>query len=706
MESLIRRVRGKFYDLGTTNKSFLEVSKTLHKLGVKNYLFMLEIKDPSIANLDPFSPNLTKEQIYRIITECTRNFWYYAREVVRIPASGSDSKGIQYRLNRGSLAQAYLALHGIDTWLNLPRQQGKTVGTLVLHSWIYNFATTNSKFIYINKDGPNAKSNLNLLKSLLDALPEYMHFDAIMEEDGKITKAVKNATTIKHPITHNEVITKSRAGSYEQALSMARGLTAPIIHFDETEFTPHIKTIVANSYSTFETASRYAKKNHAPYGRFFTSTPGDLDTQMGQEAAEMLTTTCKFSDHMYDMHYDFDDNKNELLQFVAANSESRIVYIEYHWESLGLTRAWYEKMCAGINDPITIKREILLQRIRGNNNSPYDPDAIQYIIDHVKPIIQEIYIKDYYRFDVYEKLVPTIPYLVGVDCSTGTGKDNNAITIINPYTVKPVAEFSCPYIGETKYEELLIELVRKYIPRSIVIIERNSVGDGIIDHLMNSEIVYNLYYDKNKDLMAQKFNDFSSVESMLKHETSKKSFYGVYTGPKSRETMMAILSRHMTEFKDNFVCQKLTDDICRLIRTNTGRIEAGPGFHDDNVMSYLIAMYVYYNGNNLAAFGYIKGQTIIEESRPAMTFRDLDPGVLPDDVIRAMEEQEATRIENDYASIYKNAVAQAQHESMALYKHGLVRNSTLNHSRDDQIESIGYDLSDGDLELFDELNSF
>ena len=42
--------------------------------------------------------------------------------------------------------------------------------------------------------------------------------------------------------------------------------------FDEPEFTNHIKTIVAHSVSTYETAARNAKRNHAMYGRIFTYT--------------------------------------------------------------------------------------------------------------------------------------------------------------------------------------------------------------------------------------------------------------------------------------------------------------------------------------------------------------------------------------------------------------------------------------------------
>ena len=104
-----------------------------------------------------------------------------------------------------------------------------------------------------------------------------------------------------------------------------------------------------------------------------------------------------------------------------------------------------------------------------------------------KKPIDELWLLEYYKFDVYKILNRNTPYLVGIDCSTGTNGDNNAITIINPYTLEPDAEFECSYIGETQYE-LLIKELSKVIPKAVIIIERNSVGDGIIDHLLHSEI--------------------------------------------------------------------------------------------------------------------------------------------------------------------------------------------------------------------------
>ena len=234
--SRIKRINGKYYDTGTKNSTFLQVARDLKKLNIKNYYFMLEIIDPYLINIDPFSDKLTQDDINRIILECARNIWYYLREICRIPANGGVA--MPYRANRGNIAQTWCVMHGLDSWLCLPRQQGKTQSALAIIAWAFSFGTNNSTFIFVNKDGGNAKENLQRLKDQIDALPEYLQFDQILEEDDnvqgkyKIVKAVKNATSMRHPVTKNRIIIKSRATNYESALSLARGLSSSILHFD------------------------------------------------------------------------------------------------------------------------------------------------------------------------------------------------------------------------------------------------------------------------------------------------------------------------------------------------------------------------------------------------------------------------------------------------------------------------------------------
>ena len=76
MAARIAKIGNKYYDIGTSNKSFLQVAKDLKTLGIKNYYFMLEIYDYSLIDVDPFAcdkngnTTLTKDQISRIMLEC------------------------------------------------------------------------------------------------------------------------------------------------------------------------------------------------------------------------------------------------------------------------------------------------------------------------------------------------------------------------------------------------------------------------------------------------------------------------------------------------------------------------------------------------------------------------------------------------------------------------------------------------------------
>lgn len=235
----IIKIGDKFYDFGTKNRSFVQLARDLATLGIKNCYFMLEIKDPSLVKINPYAVDkeghtaLTQDEIARVLLECKQNPWYYLREISRIPDQGGTA--VPYRANRGNIAQAWCIWKGYDSWLCLPRQKGKTQSAVAIQGWMYSFGTTNSDFIFVNKDGENAKTNLRRLKDQLELLPEYMQFDNYIDEDGINIKHQKNATFMKHPVTRNTVTVKSKATSYDNALSLARGLTAPIIHFDRLQ---------------------------------------------------------------------------------------------------------------------------------------------------------------------------------------------------------------------------------------------------------------------------------------------------------------------------------------------------------------------------------------------------------------------------------------------------------------------------------------
>lgn len=423
---------------------------------------------------------------------------------------------------------------------------------------------------------------------------------------------------------------------------------------------------------------------------------------MGLEAEQILGNTIKWTNRFFDMK-----TTEEMETYIRKQGDSnKIVYIEFQYYQIGLTRAWLENIAAMIGDKLTVRREILLQRIHGSSLSPYDQEDIEYINDRVCEPIREVYLMDYYRFDIYEEIDPSIPYIVSIDCATGNGGegDNNAITILDPYKVRPVAEFECCFIGETAFEKLIITMVDELVPRAIIVIERNSIGDGIIDHLLQTKIEPRLYFDKAKDLMEEKMRENQTVESMLKKQAEAKRFYGVYTEGKSREAMFTILARHIREKKDDFVTKNITRDISRLVRLPSGKIAAGPKMHDDSIMSYLIGLYVFYHGNNLELFGYEPGRD--EPEKRNQGIETYDPirlsEVLPPDVVRSIENQQIMEQQLDYNKMLLAAMKEAQKDSSRIAKSKAVKVST-----DYAAASTVYDEFDEgtiNLSLFDTLN--
>ena len=250
-------------------------------------------------------------------------------------------------------------------------------------------------------------------------------------------------------------------------------------------------------------------------------------------------------------------------------------------------------------------------------------------------------------------------------------------------------------------------LVTEILPRGVLCIERNSVGDSIIDHLMNGPARDRLYFDKAKDLVENNSTAMGTIESVLKRQASIKSYYGVYTSPKSRDDMVAILARHVNEYKDKFVTKNIIRDLSRLVRTSSGKIEAGPGFHDDSIMSYLIALYVYYHGNNLAVFGIIKGiQEDTEKNKGLKRADEIDPTLVSPDLIAAVKNQEILEAQqNEWTNLMRKATIQAQKDTYRLQKAGEVQNTIFEHTPGAVIEDIE---DDGrvDLSIFNNLNGF
>lgn len=157
----------------TSNESFIQMHFLLKDLGIKNNRFFLALYDSQLEEVDPHRDDLDIFTRGAILKELSKNPWYYIREVCRLIAPGQP-KGMKFSLHRGNLASIWCALNDISQILLMPRQHGKSIGTVSIMQWITYFGTTNTKMVFFNKKFSDSKLNLLRLTEIVDLWPEWL----------------------------------------------------------------------------------------------------------------------------------------------------------------------------------------------------------------------------------------------------------------------------------------------------------------------------------------------------------------------------------------------------------------------------------------------------------------------------------------------------------------------------------------------------
>ncbi|MCM1220663.1 MAG: hypothetical protein NC548_39860 [Lachnospiraceae bacterium] len=710
----LKQINGQWYDFGCKNESFLITANELRLLGIKNYYFMLRIDNPRLADIDPFNPKITQQEVTALMIEYRKNPWMFRRTAVRMR---TDKGIVPFGLHRGLAAALWNFDRNQDFCLNEPRQTWKTTGTLA-GGVLYAFQLSqNLKVHFFGKETENTQRNLMTLRDDIELLPEWLQFSKFLDSEGKIKKAKRSATNLENTQFHNSITIHPKPASLSHAQGMGRGGSGAILYFDEIEHTPYFGEILSNSAPLFKTASENAAAVGNPYCRIFTTTPGNLDTREGMESLPIIKSMIPWTEKIYDMTEEEIKNYKSAFMEDYHNSEEKhtrevidVFYLEYQYYQVRKDFNWVKQQYALSGDKMAIRREILLQRLRGSNNSPISPQDIEYLISNMKKSDQDVLINGKWRFRIYDHgqgyrsgvlkdFEESIPYIVGVDPAAGGGGDNFAVVVINPYNLKVAAEFKSPYMGQTPAVQMLITLVQDYIPNCCIVIEKNSMGIYLIQTLVDStSIKDNLYWsEKEADKQLADLTNESDDEYRLKALAAQYKKYGTYNTPKVRKGMLEILFRHVEECKEILNTEYLVDDICKLVRTSTGRIEAVKGEHDDVLFAYLHAMNIYYNGDNIENWNISR---LVHPILGAVEV-DLDKKVAEGDPFKGFFSTEQVTFTQE---VMDDAARQEEEIKEMVDKLPFVHDSIYSSSRDDS------DPFGGNVQLsshfFDQLNGF
>jgi hypothetical protein len=586
-----------YYQGNSTNKSFLRMYKFLKERGIVNNKFFLAIYDKELINVDPYSPNLSKQLKARILKECRINPWYFLREVMNMPVTGGFSR---YEMNRGNLALTFLVLNNINVTMMLPRQNGKTIGTVAIYQWLYWLASTNSEFIFSNKVYGDAQANLKRFSLMAECLPPYLRVE-------KLKKDKDNILAFSSGKIGNSIRLIPSATSTEDADKLGRGMTAPYEWFDEFAYSAFNYVIFPAAAPAAGKASEEAELRNGFYSKIITTTPNSIDLPEGQYCKSIMDMAAVFNEKIF---YDL-ESRESIRDYVSKNSDNDFVHVEFSWRQLGKNEAWYRKQCRDLQwDKLRIKREVDLEWTLSSDKSPFSEEELEEVSKYVIED-EDCYIIDSgysgYKIVLTEVFDPFKKVLLSCDCSGGLSKDRSVMLVIDAEDGHVIGGFYSSRISGPAFARLIATTADKIFVNSIIVVERNNHGIVIIDILAED--------NRAKSKLFYHYKDHADPDRENSVTTSHKRVYGIDTSPSSRDMMMNMLFKFVNEEPQTFRLKLILTELKTLERKRNGKIEAtgsGSGTntaHDDSIMAYLIGRYAMM----LPSFSYFKHRNIIKK---------------------------------------------------------------------------------------------
>jgi hypothetical protein len=567
--------------VGTTNESWLRLSRLLLAEGVRNNKFMLALFDGGLADVDPRSPTLTEEEQARVLVEIVRNPWYFWREVVCVPVPGGK---VRFELHLGNLFQLWCMCANLNSFLILPRQTYKTVSACCFYMWAYCFGTSNSHILFFNKELADSKNNLKRLKDLVEELPAWVREGVLRDP----VRDFNNMEYIQSGHRHNRIDAKASGKDPEHADLLGRGATVPLTWYDEMAFAKYIEETYSAAAPAGIKAKESAAFNGRPYGTCVTTTPSNLDSPSAEFAFRLKTGALQFRLPFYDY------GPARVREMIDSEAEFPFLAAEYTWRQLGKDDAWYRAQCRELlNNRTKIKRELDLVWPLSGEGSVFEEEQLDVLRTHEHPIVGTIPIHlrgaavpNGLEIQFCEVPDPNRAYLVGVDTASGEGRDYTTFVFCDPTDTRAVGSLRTNTTDPEALRALAKHILVDLFPNAIAVIERNYLGIALIGYLLHEGLENRLFY-----LVKEKVAERTVGAGRALRTRQRVRVYGVNTDTESREAMIRHLFQVVDELPHLVQLRAIQDEIRTLQRKRNGKVEHRANFHDDVVFGFLLVLY-------------------------------------------------------------------------------------------------------------------
>lgn len=643
-------------DFETDNKSFLLLAKTYKEMGIKNYYFHLALMDPSLKGVDPFSEDLTMEQMIAIDEECRMNPWYFLRDILRIkPQAGATP--LRFRADRGNIGAAWLFFNHITIFWVQPRQTGKSTGSDAIALYLIYFGMDNSRINMLTKDEKLRVENIERLHKSREYFPKYL-------DKHKKNVDAENKLRITCSELGNEYSTAVPRNSEDMANNLGRGTTSPIVFIDEPPFIPFIDIIIPAMLASTGAARDQAREAGKFYGNIFTTTAGKLDTKGGAFVHAMMTEAMVMDERVI---YDLKD-AGEVYRVIGAQSNRKnpSVNLTMSHRQLGKTDQWLqEKMAEAYSRGATADRDYLNIWTSGGEFHPLPVEICEAIRNSIKsPILNDLSSRDYlvkWFIDPSELRYRTAT--LGLDPSEAMGKDALAGVLIDDSTLEVLATFKIKETNIFTFSDWLAEFLAKYETVTLVP-ERKSTGGSIIDILLLKlpmlginpyRRIYSTIVDDN--VFSPSSHNFREEFRCVNQDVSAQPYgfadkhkmhFGFNTSGSGRFSRNKLYVETLQPFA-RYACQKIYDvglaEEINALTVKNNRVDHAVGGHDDLVIAWLLAAWFLLSTRNLSFYGKVDVLTNVREFRPKL---EGEPDKTPYDEFK---EDEQKTIRNEIAKI-------------------------------------------------------
>lgn len=465
---------------------------------------------------------------------CKKSFEYFVTNYVLLELPGGDEIMKPYRKQLEFIDLVERKKHAL---LLKSRQTGFSTIVQAYTAWLCTFHD-NVVVGIISKDGNEATDFARFIRGIIEKLPSFLK-----PKKGALGRGFAKKTERSFIMTNGSKVYVATVNPKAPNKTL-RGKSITFLIVDEAAFIDYVDSAWTSIVSSLSTNQKLARKKNVPYGTVIISTPNKT-VGMGQ---------------WYFKKY-----------LRAISGEGLFKPFIVHWKmipELADDPEWYSTQCEMFdNDPKKIAQELELKFLPADG-AFFESETIEKVQDSVQKPMEKFKLFNGEAW-CFRKPDPNLHYIIGVDTAPEHGEDKSAITIWDYESMDQVWE----YRGKLKVMEFIevVKAATTLYPNCTVVVESNSYGNQVIEHMNASEHSSKLYKEKR----------------------GKESVPGLSTTSKTRPLMIDALYSYVTQYPESIKSERLALELTSLVSTKTnGRIQADSGCHDDLAISAAVCYYV------------------------------------------------------------------------------------------------------------------